>query len=296
MFLDAKTCYGAALMTLMRIAGKDAAKKFDTWFRFHKRVNLKHPESLRDKVMYIENHCPSPLAVRCTDKWDVRSYVAEKGLADMLVPVYGTVYRAFDEIPFDRFPDQFVLKATHGCKMNYYCTSKAALDLADCRKTLTKWLHTTYGTYSGEWHYLEIPHRIYCEQYLDDAERMVDYKFHCMNGVPWFVLVCSGRKSHGNKAMEVTLDLFDMDWKPLPGLVSSGLERAGSGDVPRPKGFESMVCVAQKLSEDIPFVRVDLYELKGKIYFGELTFSPACGVFPYFSDTFLQKMGKELVL
>lgn len=295
MILDVKACYGAALMGLMRIAGKDTAKKFDTWLRFRKRLNLKNPESLRDKVIYIENHCPSPMTARCTDKWEVRSYVAEKGLADTLVPVYGTVYRTFEEIPFDRFPDRFVLKATHGCKMNYFCADKDTLDLADCRKTVEKWLRTTYGTYSGEWHYLDIPHRIYCERYLDDVGRMIDYKFHCMNGIPQFVLVCSGRNSDGHKAMAVTLDLFDMEWKPIPALVSSGLERAGSGDMPRPKDFEGMVDIARKLSEGFAFVRVDLYELHGRIYFGELTFSPACGVFPYFSDTFLQKMGEKLV-
>lgn len=296
MILDVKACYGAALMGLMRIAGKDTAKKFDTWLRFRKRLNLKNPESLRDKVIYIENHCPSPMAARCTDKWDVRSYVAEKGFADTLVPVYGTVYRAFDEIPFNRFPDQFVLKATHGYKMNYFCTDKAALDLADCRKTVEKWLRTTFGAYSGEWHYLEIPHRVYCERYLGDAERMIDYKFHCMNGIPQFVQVCSNRGANGNRAMEATWDLFDMEWNHIPELVFSDGTQAGSGDVPRPKGFEAMRDIARKLSEDFKYVRVDLYELDGRIYFGELTFTPSCGVYAHYSDSFLREMGKQLVL
>lgn len=294
--MDVKSCYGALLMGLMRAAGKDTAKKFDTWIRFHKRIDLKHPRTLSEKVIYIENHCLSPLAVSCTDKWDVRSYVAEKGFPDILVPVYGTAYRAFDEIPFAAFPNQFVLKATHGCKMNYFCTEKSTLNMTDCKKVLTKWLHTTYGTYSGEWHYLDIPHRIYCEQYLDDTAKMIDYKFHCINGVPQFVLVCSGRKRNGNRAMEVILDLFDMDWRPIHAIIPFGLDRPGSGDIPRPQNFAAMIKIAEELSSCFQFVRVDLYELSGRVYFSELTFSPACGVFPYYTDAFLQEMGEKLNL
>lgn len=283
-------------MGMMRVAGKDAAKKFDTWFRFHKRIDLKHPKTLRDKVIYIENHRPSPLAAYCTDKWDVRSYVAEKGFSDILVPVYGTAYHSFDEIPFDIFPDRFVLKATHGCKMNYFCKEKSMLNMEDCRRTLTKWLHTTYGTYSGEWHYLDIPHRIYCEQYLNDADKMIDYKFHCLNGVPEFVMVCSERKNNGEKAMSVIFDLYDMEWHPIYEVVPFGLDRPGRGEAPKPGSFELMKKIAKELAEDFEFIRVDLYELDGKVYFGELTLSPACGVFPYYTDTFLQEMGAKFRL
>jgi len=294
--MDIRSAYAGILMGIMGIAGKDVSKKFDTRFRFHKKVNLKTPETLRDKVIYIENNCQSPIAGFCTDKWDVRTYVSEKGFADILVPVYGGAYRSFEEIPFDIFPDKFVLKATHGCKMNYFCTDKRALDLAHCKKTVTKWLRTTYGTYSGEWHYINIPHRIYCEQYLDDADEIIDYKFHCLNGVPQFVLACSERKSVAGKAMQATLDLFDMNWDPINELIPSGLERPGDGSIARPEHFMQMAGIAKKLSEDFKFVRVDLYELNHKVYFGELTFTPAAGVFPNYTEAFLRKMGEKLIL
>ena len=106
-------------MAVMRTAGKDAAKKLDTWMRFRRKINLKNPQNMRDKVIYIENHCQPPLALLCTDKWAVRSYVAEKGYANALIPVYGEACGSFDQLPFHSFPDRFVLKATHGCKMNY---------------------------------------------------------------------------------------------------------------------------------------------------------------------------------
>ena len=167
-------------------------------------------------------------------------------------------------------------------------------DSEKCKKEIQRWMDTTYGTYSMEPHYIEIPHRFYIEKYLEKADQLVDYKFHCLNGEPQFVLTCSNRKSNGDKAMQVTLDLFDMDWKPIPEIVSSGLEHPGNGELPKPENLDEMIRIAKILSKDFKFVRVDLYELEGKVYFGELTFSPAHCVFPYLSDKFDLEMGKLL--
>ena len=286
--MNAKKVYGKLLTGLMHIAGKDAARKFDCAVRYRKRINLRDPKTLRDKVIYIENHCPSPLAARCTDKWEVRDYVADKGLGDLLVPVYGRAYPAFDEIEFDKFPDRFVLKATHGCKMNFFCTDKSTLDMERCRKTVTSWLNTTYGGYSGEWHYFDIPHRVYCEHYLDDADRMVDYKFHCMNGVPQFVLAVDGRNT---AAGQMNRHIYDMEWNELEGLTEKP-----PTVIPRPQRLAEMVEVARKLSQDFDFVRVDLYEIEGKVYFGELTCTPTNGIFSHYTDEFLLKMGETLTI
>ncbi len=287
--MDVKSCYGAVLMAVMRTAGKDAAKKFDTWLRFRRKVDLKNPRTMRDKVIYIENHCPSPLAPLCTDKWEVRSYVAEKGYAGALIPVCGGAYSAFDQIPFHSFPDRFVLKAAHGCNMNYFCDSKANLDLDDCRRTVEKWLCAAYGAYSGEWHYLDIPRRIYCEQYLGGVGELADYKFHCMNGVPQYILVCRNRNLSGRKGAEESI--FDLEWNSLP-----GLREENPVCTPPPACLGQMVEMAKTLSADFKFVRVDLYEKDGRVYFGELTFTPACGVFPQYTDQFLEEMGRRLRL
>lgn len=288
--MNVKTIYGALLMTIMRIAGKDAAKKFDVLFRFRKHIDLKHPKTLRDKVIYIENHCPEKLSPECTDKWAVRRYVAQKGFEHILVPVYGDAYDNVDDIPFDTYPQKYVLKAAHGCKMNYFCTDKKTFDVDRCKKVLKTWLATTYGTYSGEWHYFDIPHRIYCEHYLDDAEKMIDYKFHCMNGVPQFVLVC-GERQVSETGNRITRQIFDMDWNPIEGLTN----RSGS-EAKKPEHLSEMIDIAKKLSEDFKFVRVDLYEIEGKIYFGELTFTPTNGVFSHYTDSFLTDMGNKLTL
>ena len=292
--MNKKIIYAYLLSLITNVAGIDSAKQFDALLRDHKKLNLKNPQTLSEKVSYIELHDQSPLAPMCTDKFEVRKYVAGKGLKDILVPIFGGAYTSFGQLDVSQLPERFVIKATHGCKMNYLVSDKSQFNPTKCQKEITRWMNTTYGTYSMEPHYSKIPHRFYIETYLDKADQLIDYKFHCFNGIPQFVLTCSERKSNGDKAMKVTLDLFDMNWNPIRELISAGAEIVGKGMVPKPQNFSRMIEIAKILSKDFKFVRVDLYELDGKIYFGELTFSPAHCSFPYFSAKFDSEMGKLL--
>ena len=288
--MNIKVIYGKMLTGLGKLCGVDCAKKFDTQLRFHRNLNLKNPKSLADKVTYIELHEQSPLAPECTDKYAVRRYVEDKGFADILVPLAGGPWSSINEIDFQTLPDAFVFKATHGCKMNYLVPDKAKLDKKKCMTEMSRWLQTTYGTYSMEPHYLKIPHRIYAENYLADADKLIDYKFHCMNGIPQFVLVCGDRvlTEMGN---DVSRHIFDMNWKPLVGLTDETSDK-----IEKPEHLEQMIDIAKKLSADFKFVRVDLYDINGKVYFGELTFSPTNGVFSHYTQEFLDEMGKRLQL
>ena len=294
--MSVKGIYAKLLKGISSIAGVDAAKKFDAQLRFHKKLNLKNPIRLSDKVTYIELHQQSPLASSCTDKFAVREYVEKKGLGDILVPLVGGPWSKVDDIDFACLPDSFVIKATHGCKMNYLVPDKSKMDVENCRKEIRRWLSTTYGGYSMELHYLSIPHRVYAEKFLESSDRIIDYKIHCLNGKPKFILVCSERKADGDAAMKVTLNLFDLDWNHIPKLISAGAEVAGDGSIPKPKKLNEMLEIAKKLAGDFKFVRVDLYELDSRVYFGELTFTPANGVFPYFTDEFDLEMGRKLKL
>ena len=294
MSMNIKKLYGGWLRALTAVFGIDAAKRFDAAFRMHRRLDLKHPKTLADKVSYLELHRQSPLAAMCTDKYAVRDYVARKGYAQALLPLAGGPWERAEAVDFALLPDSFVLKATHGCKMNYFVPSKAELDAEKCRAEMARWLDTTYGTYSLEPHYLTIPHRIYAEAYLGDMSGLVDYKFHCLNGEPAFVLAMSDRQADGEKAMKVTIDCFDMQWNHLPVVCGAGSEVPGAGRVPKPKHFDEMTAMARKLSEDFAFVRVDLYEKDDRVIFGELTFSPATCVFPYLTEEFLLEMGEKL--
>lgn len=286
--MNIKVIYGKMLTGLGRLCGVDFAKKFDTQLRFHRNLNLKNPKSLADKVTYIELHEQSPFAPECTDKYAVRQYVEDKGLADILVPLVGGPWSSVNEINFQTLPDAFVFKATHGYKMNYLVPDKTKLDKKKCMTEMSRWLQTTYGTYSMEPHYLKIPHRIYAENYLADADKLIDYKFHCMNGIPQFVLVCGDRvvTEMGN---DVSRHIFDMNWNPLVGLTNETSDK-----IERPEHLAQMIDIAKKLSADFKFVRVDLYDINGKVYFGELTFSPTNGVFSHYTQEFLDEMGTRL--
>lgn len=289
-----KKLYSFVLYLIQVLFGIKNAKIFDTKLRFRRKLNLDNPQTLADKVSYLELNEPYDLKETCTDKYEVREYVEKKGLGELLVPVVGGPWEKFEDIDFSLLPESFALKATHGCKMNYIVTDKNSLDKDDCSRAVKKWLKTTYGTYSMEPHYIGIKHRIYAEKYLGEMSSLVDYKFHCLNGEPKFVLAITGRETNGDKAMKATLDLFDMSWNPIFEVVGANSEVAGNGDVAKPEHFDQMVEISRQLAADFKFVRVDLYELDGKVMFGELTFSPACCVFPYLSDDFVEKMGESL--
>lgn len=293
-YAAAQAGYACFLRIAQSLFGVDFAKQIDAKLRFHRKLNLKNPQTLADKVSYISLHTLPELAVTCTDKWEVRSYVRNKGLGEILIPVYGGAISDADDLDFLRLPDRFVLKATHGCRMNLVCTDKTELSEAACRETIARWLRTTYGTYSMEPHYRSIPHRVYCEECLGAPEQMVDYKIHCLNGEPSFILVCNARTSDADQASAVTMNLYDLDWNWIDGLQTYGRHCPGKGNVPRPEHLEQMIQIARVLSADFDFVRVDLYDIKGKVYFGELTFTPANGVFPSYKEELLKAEGKKL--
>lgn len=288
--------YSLFLKSAEKLLGQDKTKELDARLRFHRKLNLKHPQTLADKVSYLSLHKVSSLVVTCTDKWAVRSFVAGKGLSDILIPIYGTAVSRPEDVDFSLFPQQFVLKATHGCRMNYICTDKSQLDETHCRKTMAHWLATTYGTYSMEPHYRTIAHRVYCEAFLAPPEELIDYKFHCIHGEPTFILVCSQRGDDAGRGSAVAMRLYDVTWQPIDGLRVNGGHVPGSQEVPKPEGFQRMLDIARILSKDFDFVRVDLYQVKGKIYFGELTFTPANGVFASYQDWLLEQQGKLLRL
>lgn len=292
--MNIKRAYAFMLMIIIKLFGVDRAKIFDTLLRDHKKLNLSSPKTLSEKVSYIELHAQSPLASICTDKYAVRDYVKSKGLEEILIPVYGTAYTCFEDINLSVLPNKFVIKATHGCKMNYIVRDKACFEPEKCKKEIERWMNTTYGTYSMEPHYISIPHRFYIEQYLNQVNELIDYKFHCLNGEPCFVLTCSDRHTNGDAAMQVTLGLYDMKWNPIPEIIPSRLEKPGTSKIPKPRNFDKMTQIAKILSKEFKFVRVDLYECDNKVYFGELTFTPAHCVFPYFTNKFDLEMGKIL--
>jgi hypothetical protein len=268
-----------------KLIGVRSTKIIDARVRFHRKIDLKNPKTLADKLCWLELNREESLKIKCTDKYAVRNYVKSKGLESILVPLCAKVCSSSDELDFDSLPNQFAMKATHGCGMNLICDDKKRITKQALLFNMDEWLKHDYARACIELHYKKIPHRIIFEKYLQDADRIIDYKFHCFHGKPNFILVC------GNRVSGVQKRLYTLDWEPINEIV--GKEK-GHYDFKKPNELEKMIEISRVLSEDFDFVRVDLYDINGTIYFGELTFSPASGVFPNFSERFIKEKGALL--
>lgn len=247
--------------------------------KFKKPIDLKDPKTLDEKIQWLKlnTYRNNPLVNQCADKYRVRDYVEERGCGEILNELYG-VYDTVDEIPWDTLPNQFVLKWNFGCGQNLIVFDKSTLDIARAKKKLRKWYgirNTFYLTYS-EMQYKGIPPKIICEKLIEteDGSLPVDYKLYCFNGVPHCVLVCTKR---GEMAHGAQYYFFDKDWN-LKRYNKRGKEAPADFTLPKPDGIEKVFDYAARLAKPFPFVRADFYLEKGKVTFGELTFTP-CGGF-----------------
>lgn len=216
------------------------------------------------------------------DKYKVRKFVEEKGLGHLLPKLFG-VWTDPSEIDFSLLPDKFVLKTNNGCGYNIFCLDKNKLDVTASCSQLRKWLRSDYNYV--ETHYKLIEPRILCEEFIpgDRALLPVDYKFMCFHGKPHCILVCT------NRAENLKLTTMDLEWTRLDYLTSAYTHDTV---IEKPRNLESMIAYASRLSEGLDFVRVDLYDVGEKVYFGELTFTPQKGVMSYFSNRAIRIMGE----
>lgn len=291
-----KTIYAWALRFIAGFSGYEGVKWFDALIRFRRILHLKNPKSLADKICWLGIHAPWDVLAKYSDKWEVRQYIREKGLEHILIPVYGEAKEDAASLDLEQLPDSFIIKATHGCKMNYICKDKSDLDITHCRSTIQQWLNTIYGTYSGEFHYSLIKPRYYIEAYMDNGMPLMDYKFFCYNGKPQWILVCRDRSLGKKGDSKVFMYQYDLAWNPINKISGWKNHIAGFGSIKKPVHLDEMIRIASILSEDFNFVRVDLYEYDHGVRFGELTFTPSTGVMPAYDKTFLLAEGKKLVL
>ena len=248
--------------------------------------NLLHPKTVNELWMSInlramKDPTARALRIQCADKYAVRQYVIDKGYTDTLNECYG-VYDSFEEIDFDKLPNQFVLKLTTGSGMNYICKDKSQLNIDELRKIVSKWYIDCriYGLKTAEWHYVEIKPRLIIEKYLSELGEslsLVDYKFHCFNGQIYHIETISDRDP---KTGDNNCDTYNPQWERTDCVMPQ--YHTPRRLLPKPKNFEYMKKMAETLSADFEYVRVDLYEIEGKVLFGELTFTPAgCIEFDY---------------
>lgn len=252
------------------------------------KLNLKNPQTFNEKLQWLKLYDRNPEYTKMVDKYEVREYIKEKIGEEYLIPLIG-VYDKFDDIDFDELPNQFVIKCNHDSGGLVICKDKGKLNIEETRKKINKSLKRNYYYSGREWPYKNVKPRIIIEKYMEDSNKsdLIDYKLFCFNGIPKIVLVCSERFSSSNMCNT----WFDMNWK-LIDMTESG-HRVDS-TISKPKQLKKMVELSKKLSKNIPFIRVDWYEIGDKLYFGELTFYPASGFEKFEPKEWNKKIGDML--
>ncbi len=243
---------------------------------FHRPLNLKKPTTYNEKLQWLKLYDRKPEYTQMVDKCDAKKYVADRIGEEYVIPTYG-VWQNVDEIDFDALPESFVLKCTHDCGGMVICKDKSKLDINAAKKKLKKALKRNYYRHGREWPYKNVKPRIIAEKYMEDSRtaELRDYKFFCFGGKTKLLFVATERQS---KTEETKFDFFDMDYNHLP--FTNGHPNAAV--LPeKPQNFELMRELAEKLSAGIPQLRVDFYEVDGKVYFGELTFFHWSGMMPF---------------
>lgn len=254
-------------------------------------LNLSDPKGFNEKIQWIKVYHHDPLMTQCADKYRVRSYIKEKirgGTNLELTKIYGT-WEDPEKIPFDTLPDQFVLKSNHASGQVIIIKDKKQLNRKEAVAKMKQWLKENFYYATGEWVYKDIKPLIICEELLDDDIK--DYKFYCFNGEPKFLYVSEGlAKSHDQARM----NYLTLDWKKTPFQRKDYIQFENLPH--KPVDLDNMIQVAKDLSQPFPFVRVDLYSIKGKTIFSELTFYPNAGFQSFYPMEWEYKIGEWLKL
>lgn len=260
------------------------------FYFFRRRINLKNPQTLNEKINWLKLHDRNPEYIKLVDKCEVKKYVANLIGEKYVIRTLG-VYDNFDDIDFKKLPSRFVIKCTHDSGGIVICKDKAKLDLGKARKKIEGSLRNNYYYHAREWPYKNVKPRIIVEEYKENKEdgELRDYKFFCFNGKPYLMFVATNRFGKG----DTYFDFFDMNYKHMP--FTQGHPNAPV-EPNKPKNFDKMKQLAEKLSIGMPFVRVDFYDVDERVFFGELTFSHFSGMMPIVPEEWDYRLGKMLKL
>ena len=254
-------------------------------------INLDNPQTIQDKLCWLNIYDTNPLKVKCADKIKIHDYCKDVLGEDICVPII-KVYNNVSEINWDELPNQFVMKCNHGSGMNIICTDKSKLNKADAINKLNRWMKDDFAFRNGfEAHYHDIQHKIFVEEYKNDGNKdLIDYKFLCFNGNPIYCQVIGGRneKSRHLNYYDMDFDFVDISRYDFPNNLKI-IDK-------KPINFEKMKEFSKILSEPFNFVRVDFYEIDGRVFLGELTFTPGAMAFKYKNDDDNIKVGSLLKL
>ena len=272
------------------------------FLRFKRLPNLKHPQDLNEKILWQKLYADPTRWSQLADKVRVRDYVKERGLGKALPNLY-QVWDKAEDISLDQLPDSFMFKSNNGDGKgtNVAIPDKQNLSEQDIRRLKEKadrWLkQKNIGALSAEPHYKYIRPLVFAEELLPvpkGEKSIVDYKLWCFDGEPYVFVVFSNRKSGG----EAEIACYDLQWKERTDLLATDSKhyQVRKTPLPRPKGLKTMIDYARQLAKPFPQVRVDMYDIEGKVYFGELTFTSLGGLMNYFTPLALADMGSKVDL
>ena len=255
-----------------QISESEYPTELKCWYKLKvsKNLNLDDPKTFNEKIQWLKIYDRNPLKTQLADKYLVRSYIEEKVGKRYLVPLL-SVWDKAEDIDFDNLPNQFVLKCNHGSGSNIIVRDKSRLDIDKTKFKLNLWLKKNFAFTNGfELQYKDIKPKVIAEEYLENVEGdLWDYKFWCFDGKVKFLQVDRSRLSNHVQRF------YSPDWKPLSFTIQNHIIDEVILD--KPASLEEMINVSENLSKIFCFVRVDLYCLNNKIYFGEMTFSPLSG-------------------
>lgn len=278
-----------------RVPVAERERELKLWFKLRSGcdLDLENPKTFNEKIQWLKLYDSTPLKTRLADKYEARAWIKEKIGEKYLVPLLG-VWDSFDEIDFDKLPEKFVLKTTHGSGYNVVVKDKFKFDKAEAKKKITDWLSRKFEYQGGfEMHYAGIKPRVIAEEFLDiDESGAYEWQAFCFNGKPKFILVIEGGAHAGVPGRRY---YYDTNWKKLP--FTSLADSLPEGEIEMPERFSEFMDCAKKLAADFLHVRVDFYLLRdGSWKAGELTFTTASGQMRIYPKSYDRVIGDMLEL
>ncbi len=277
--------------TILRVLPDEWYIQLLYFYHFHRFANLENPQTFNEKLQWLKLHDHNPLYTTLVDKYAVKKWVADKIGEQYVIPTLG-VWEKAEDINFDQLPNRFVLKCTHDSGSIVICRDKSKLDKKAIIVKLSLALKNNGYWYGREWPYKNVPPRIIAEKYMtddDSIQELKDFKLMCFNGKVKCSFVCTERFT--KQGLKITF--YDTNWDVMP------FERhylRSKTPIAKPLNYDEMVELAEKLSKDIPFVRVDFYSVKGHTYFGEMTFYPGSGLEAFSPSEWNKEIGSYLQL
>lgn len=258
--------------------------KFQYKMATGKKLHLNNPITFNEKLQWIKLYDRNPLYTKLVDKYKVRSFVKERIGADYLIPLLGK-WDNVSDIDIQKLPDSFVLKCNHDSGGIVICADKSKLNWDKDKKKLEAHLKQNHFYLSREWAYKNVKPCIIAEKYMIDdiVHELRDYKFFCFNGIPKLIQVDFNRFTNHKR------NFYTLNWEFIDLAVKCSNDP--NADIHKPINLEEMIEIAKKLSAGFPEVRVDLYSINGKTYFGEMTLYHGGGFEKFSSEEFARIMG-----